>query len=200
MLSKSVADLSHKELTSLMFGLVVPRPIAWVSTLSSTGVANLAPHSFFNIVSAHPPILMFASTLSSKFDEQGRKDTLRNILATKEFVVNFASANLFKEVVASGDPLAPEVDEFEHASLQKLKSDEVAPPRVAGARAAMECRLNREMQIGDAVVIFGDVVRVHVDPEMLDEGRPVATRLEPLARLGGFYYSKLGEVIQPIRD
>lgn len=200
MFSRNVAELSDKELSSLMLGLVVPRPIAWVSTVSATGIANLAPHSFFNMASIHPPILMFSSTLSSKFDPQGRKDTLRNILDTKEFVVNFASADMFKQVVASGDPLEPQVDEFEHAALQKLTSDEVAPPRVAGARASLECRLNKKVPVGDAVIIFGDVVRIHVDPGMLDEGRPSAKQLEPLARLGGWYYSTLGEIMQPVRD
>lgn len=197
MVSKSVIDLSKEELNDLMYGLVIPRPIAWVSTLSKENVANLAPFSFFNIISVHPPVIMFAVTLSSKTNPQGHKDTLINIIETKEFVVNFVSVDFFGAMVRTGSPLEPHIDEFEYASLKKIGSDKISVPRVAGARASLECRLNRKFAIGDAVAIFGNVVQIHVDNMVLSDGKPIAERLQPISRLGGPYYSCLGHIMLP---
>lgn len=195
LLNVSVDDLTDGEKSRLLLSLVIPRPIAWVSTVSADGHPNLAPHSFYTIVSAHPPIVMFASTLSSRFRPDGQKDTLANILETGEFVINFASKDLLTEIVVTAGQFAPDFDEFDAASLKKLASVDVAPPRVAAARAALECRLHHTLPMGDAICVFGDVVRFHVDDDMLEDGRPSALDLQPIARLGGAHYGTLDKEI-----
>jgi len=191
----STDDLTDSEKSRLLLGLVIPRPIAWVSTVSASGHPNLAPHSFYTIVSAHPPIVMFASTLSSRFRPDGQKDTLVNILETGEFVINFAAGDSLAAIIETSGSFEPDLDEFDLASLEKTASVDVAPPRVARAHAALECRLHRHARMGDAVCVFGDVVRFHIEDGMLEDGRPDALRLDPLARLGGAHYGVLDKNI-----
>lgn len=171
----------------LLTGLVIPRPIAWVSTVDVDGRANLAPHSFFTVASADPPIVQFTSV--------GRKDTLRNIEATKQFVVNFVPRRLLEPMNQSAASVAPDVDEFELAGVTKEQSRLVRPPRVAQSPSSLECLLHNVIPIGDSFLVLGLVVCATVDDEMLDGGRPREWDLDPIARLSGSRYSTYGQTI-----
>ena len=187
--------LSGRELSFLMTGLIVPRPIAWVSSLNQNGGANLAPHSYFNAVSSSPPVVMFSSTRSSRHHPDGRKDTLRNIDKSGEFVVSLVSVDLAQAMNQTSAEVGPNIDEFDLAGLAKAPSARVAPPRVAAARAALECRLHGMLEIGDATAVFGEVVYVHVDPGAWRDGRVDSEGLDPLSRLGGSLYAPLGPIM-----
>lgn len=175
--------------------LVAPRPIGWISSLDAEGRANLAPYSFFNAVDDDPPIVMFSSS--------GWKHTVANVEATGEFVCNLASAHLQSEMNISSAQVPAGVDEFELAGLEKAPSRLVRVPRVAAARAALECRLLRIVELTDlagqacdARVVFGQVVGIHIDDTMVTNGRVDMSRLQLLARLGYKDYSVTSEVFE----
>lgn len=172
----SPADLPSEEFYRLLTAVVVPRPIAWVSSTSVEGVDNLAPHSFFTVASVTPPIIQFTSV--------GRKDTLRNISARGEFVVNLAPADFLAEVNATGTNFPPEVSEFDAANLTREASLTVSVPRVAESPAALECRLHSTLAMGDCVLVFGEVTHAAVSADVLDGSHPRIDLLGPLARLG----------------
>jgi flavin reductase (DIM6/NTAB) family NADH-FMN oxidoreductase RutF len=172
-------EWTHEHLYNLVTSLVVPRPVAWVSTVSLEGYRNLAPHSYFNLVSDWPPHVAFSSI--------GVKDTLRNINATKEFVLNFASQRLLNKLDATGDSLPPEVDEFQHAGLTAVPAARVRAPRVAEARAHMECRLHRVIPVGNGNIVLGRVVHIHVDPSIWLDGQVDVGLLDPIVRLSKKY-------------
>lgn len=171
----------------LMTALVVPRPIAWVATHAADGVGNLAPHSFFTIASASPPIVQFTSV--------GAKDTLRNIEETGEFTISLASEPLIDLVNGSSARFEAEVDEADRLGIAMAPSAVVGPPRVAASPASLECRLHRTIPIGDSVLVLGDVVAVTVDPDVVVDGHPVLGRLAPLSRLGGDEWGLSPEVV-----
>jgi flavin reductase (DIM6/NTAB) family NADH-FMN oxidoreductase RutF len=154
----------------------VPRPIAWVTTLSSEGTVNLAPHSFYTVASADPPIVQFTSV--------GDKDTLRNVLATGEFVVNLAYGPLIEAVNNSSAAFADDQSEPAHLGIEMEPSLAVAPPRVAGSPVSVECRLHDTIRLGGSTVVLGDVVLFTVADEVLVDGHPEYDLLDPLARLG----------------
>jgi flavin reductase (DIM6/NTAB) family NADH-FMN oxidoreductase RutF len=162
---------------ALLTSLVVPRPIAWVSTLSAEGRGNLAPHSFFTVASHRPPTVLFCSL--------GRKDTVRNVEATGEFVVNLATEPLFEQVNASSAPFDHGDDEAEQLHIETEPSETVAPPRVAASPASIECRLDRVVEVGESFVVLGTVTTITVRDEMLVDGKPAIERLQPVSRLGG---------------
>ncbi|MGX7678920.1 flavin reductase family protein [Jatrophihabitans sp. DSM 45814] len=170
------AEVGSRPFYRLLTALVVPRPIAWVSTTSATGVHNLAPHSFFTVSCVDPPIVQFTSV--------GRKDSLRNIEATKEFVVNFATESLFTQINATATDFPSDVSEFDAVGLDREASLLVAPPRVAASPAALECQLHSTLELGDSVVVFGQVVHAAVACDVLDGNHPLISRLRPLSRLG----------------
>ncbi|MFI5085421.1 MAG: flavin reductase family protein [Actinomycetales bacterium] len=180
--------LSSAEFYRLLTSVVVPRPIAWVSSTSAAGVDNLAPHSFFTVASVDPPVVQFTSV--------GRKDSLRNILETGEFVVNLAPASLMPEVNATGTNFPPDVSEFEMAGLEREPSGRVRPPRVRLSPAVLECTLHSTLALGDCVLVFGQVVHAAVAAEVLDGSHPDVGRLDPLARLGGDEWGLLGRVLE----
>jgi flavin reductase (DIM6/NTAB) family NADH-FMN oxidoreductase RutF len=160
----------------LLTAVVVPRPIAWVSSTSAEGVDNLAPHSFFTVACVNPPIVQFTSV--------GRKDSLRNIEATREFVVNFSPAPLFEQVNATGTNFPPHMSEFDAVGLEREASLRVAPPRVAASPVALECVLHATLCLGDSTVVLGRVVVAAITDDVLEDGHPEITRLQPLSRLG----------------
>jgi flavin reductase (DIM6/NTAB) family NADH-FMN oxidoreductase RutF len=166
----------------LMTALVVPRPIAWVSTLSPEGARNLAPHSYFNAISSNPLVIHFTST--------GEKDTLRNVKATGEFVVNIVSAPLAEVMNLTAANFPPHEDEFAWARLEDAPSKRVKPPRVDRAAAAFECTVNRIVSIGNGHMVYGDVVNLVVDERVMRNGRVAADLLEPVGRLGGSWYTR----------
>ena len=159
-----------------MTAIVVPRPIAWVTTLSAEGVVNLAPHSFYTVSCARPPIIQFTSV--------GRKDTLRNALETGEFVVNLAYGPLMQAVNNSSAAFAADQSEPAQLGITMEPSEVVRPPRVADSPAAIECRLHSTHELGDSTIVLGDVVAFSVADEVLVDGHPEFARLDPLARLG----------------
>ncbi|MCW2758808.1 MAG: flavin reductase [Nocardioidaceae bacterium] len=161
---------------SLLNSIVVPRPIAWVSTLDEQGCGNLAPHSFFSVASADPPTVMFTSV--------GEKNTLANVRATKEFVVSVASAPLLHAVNDSSAPFPHGVDEAAELGIEMTPSTLVAPPRVAASPASIECRLHEIVQVGSNYVVMGTVVLVDVASDALDGSHPTMAGLQPLSRLG----------------
>lgn len=178
--------------------LVVPRPIGWISSLSPSGTANLAPYSFFNAVSGAPPFVMFSSA--------GRKDSQANIEATGEFAVNMAVAALAEALNLSSAAYPPEEDEFARAGLAKAPCRNIAAPRVAAAPVALECVLNRVVSLtardGAKVgseVIFGEVVGIHIADEVIVDGLLDITRIRPLARLGYMDYAVVEDVFAMAR-
>jgi flavin reductase (DIM6/NTAB) family NADH-FMN oxidoreductase RutF len=182
-----VANTSVTDLYQLLIGLVTPRPIAWVSTLSTSGIANLAPFSFYNLFGANPPVVVFSPVLRR---DGSQKDTLRNVTATREFVVNGAAARLTEKINLTSQELPYGESEFELADLERSASTKVQVPRVADAPFALECRLRQIVPVGEgplsANLVIGEVVWVYVADELLDAtGRPDPRRLETVARLGG---------------
>jgi len=177
----------HGSFARAVKSLVVPRPIAWISSRSSAGVDNLAPHSFFTVASSTPTIVQFVSV--------GEKDSLRNIRQTGEFVVNFAPAGLFEQINATGTDYPPEVSEFDAVGLTREPSLTVGVPRVAESPAAIECRLHAEpMPIGDSFLVFGAVTHVAVDGAAVDGRGPLVQALQPISRLGRDEWGELGRI------
>ena len=175
----------------LLTALVVPRPIAWVSTLDAEGRGNLAPHSFFTVASGRPPVVLFSSL--------GRKDTVRNIEATGEFVVNFTSEALLQHVNNSSAAFEHGDDEAEQLGITTEPSQTVAPPRVADSPASIECRLERIVEVGHAFVVFGTVTAITVRDEVLVDGSPAMEHLAPVSRLGGDEWGRPPEVFRLTR-
>lgn len=171
----------------LLNSVVVPRPIAWVSTRSATGVDNLAPHSFFTISSVTPPVVQFTSV--------GTKDSLRNAQATGEFVVCLSTEALLDQVNATATDFPADVSEFDAVGVAREPSRLVGPPRVAGSPVALECRLAGTRDFGGgSTVVFGEVVWIAVDEQVLRDGRPAIDLLQPVARLGSDEWSTIGAV------
>ncbi|MDP9989112.1 flavin reductase (DIM6/NTAB) family NADH-FMN oxidoreductase RutF [Arthrobacter oryzae] len=182
----SPSATSARDFYRLLTAVVVPRPIAWVSSVSPEGINNVAPHSFFTVASTNPPIVQFTSV--------GEKDSLRNITASGEFVVNLAPAALLEEVNATGTNFPPEVSEFDAAGLTREQSLAVAAPRVKESPAVLECRLHSVLPIGDSTLVFGEVTHAAVSDAVLDGSHPRIDLLEPLARLGLDEWGTLGEI------
>ena len=169
-------DRDPRSFYRLLTAVVVPRPIAWVSTRSADGVDNLAPHSFFTVACVDPPIVQFTSV--------GRKDSVRNIESTSEFVVNFAAEPLFAQVNATATDFPADISEFDAVGIKREPSLRVAAPRVAESPVALECRLHSTLRLGNGVVVFGQVVHAAVSSDVLDGSHPDISRLQPLSRLG----------------
>ncbi|MCR4318254.1 MAG: flavin reductase family protein [Planctomycetes bacterium] len=184
-------DLSRKDAYFLMIGSIVPRPIAWVSSLSAGGVPNLAPFSYFMGVSSKPALL----AISVADTKDGMKDTARNILATKEFVVNLVPEKLEREMVKSSEPFPPDVSEFDAAGVESVPSASVAPRGVKGSPIRLECRLHQFLNPVEGVnLIIGEVVTFVIDDEILTDGLidpKMYERCRPVARLGTNLYSHL---------
>lgn len=178
-----VSNLAAVERVNLVNSLVVPRPIAWVGSLDTRGIGNLAPFSYFNLVSSSPPVVMVA------FGGASRKDSLSNIIETEEFVVNVASHDLRHSMVASSAEVAPEVDEAEVTELETAPSIRVGPPRLAGACAALECRLHQVIPVFESHMVLGRIEHIYVADEVIRQNRVVAEILAPVGRLGGSLYT-----------
>ena len=165
--------------------IIAPRPIGWISTISKAGVLNLAPYSFFNALNYTPPIIGF-SVVGSK------KDSLINVQETGEFCWNLVSEDLVEAMNTTSKPLAPEESEFEHAGLQTVDSEIISVPRVKASKVSMECELTDVVQLktasGDAVnswFIMGEVVGVHIDKSLIENGVYSTLKSKPISRRGG---------------
>lgn len=173
--------------------LIAPRPIGWISSLSAEGVGNLAPYSFFNAFCERPPIIGFCS--------YGRKDSLRNVEATGEFVHNLVTCPMVEVMNETSGDYGPEIDEIELAGLETIASDVVAPPRLARAPAAMECKLIDTKVLHDAdgapsecILVLGEVVRIHINKAILRDGIVDEAALGLVGRLGAFNYAQVADV------
>ncbi len=181
-------DRAH--LYKLFIGFIGPRPIALVSSLGPDGVANLAPFSFFNMVSASPPVVMFSVGWSR---QRGRKDTLRNVEGLGEFVIATVSVEFASKMVACAAEVPYGQSEFEFSGLSPAPARLVRPPLVAEAHVNMECRVRQIVRFGDEPgathMVLGDVLAVHVNDAVLDEGGLIdPRRLVTVGRLGGQDY------------
>jgi flavin reductase (DIM6/NTAB) family NADH-FMN oxidoreductase RutF len=163
--------------------LVVPRPIGWISSLSAEGHVNLAPYSFFNAFQANPHLVGFAS--------DGMKDSAAYVAETGEFVCNFVSEDLWQDMNKTSTPLPRGESEIAHAGLETAPSRLVAPPRVARAIAALECRWTETIHLKDAAgrpseafLVCGEVVGIHIDDRFIADGRVDTAAMRPMARLG----------------
>ena len=184
------AHLDPRSCYKLLIGSVVPRPIAWTSTVSRDGVYNLAPFSFFTVASRQPPMLCISLGPPPETEEGGErsvKDTLSNIEETEEFVINIVSLPLSNRMFESSKNLPIDTDEFEKASLTPAPCEVVKAPRVAEAAVSMECLLDRILALGTDHLVIGRMVRFHVRDELFEDGRINVAKLQPLGRLAGNY-------------
>jgi flavin reductase (DIM6/NTAB) family NADH-FMN oxidoreductase RutF len=186
------ADMSKREAYKLMIGTIIPRPIAWVSTVSPDGVRNIAPFSFFTAITADPPTVCFAP---ARRPGGVKKDTLANVEATGEFVVNIVTEEQSKAMNETATDYPPEFDEFERAGLSAVASDIVAAPRVGGSPVNMECKLQNTIPVGNggSVLVIGEVLLFHVDERVLKDGKVDAGLLKAIGRLGGDEYTRTSE-------
>jgi flavin reductase (DIM6/NTAB) family NADH-FMN oxidoreductase RutF len=182
-------------------GCVVPRPIGWISTLSKDGLVNLAPFSFFNVFSYDPPYVAFSGAGNVK--DQGVKDTIVNAEETGEFVYNLATWAQRDAVTKTALIVDRGIDEMTAAGLSPLPSRMVKPPRVAGSPVQFECRYFKTMELPGKRpvsfhrVVFGEVVAVHIDDEVISpEGLVDVLKMRPIARLGYKDYSTVDSVFQ----
>ncbi|MFH1571950.1 MAG: flavin reductase family protein [Gemmatimonadota bacterium] len=191
-------DLTADEKRPIWLGsVIVPRPVGWISTRSRGGVANLAPYSYFNVLSDRPGIVAIGCAPDERTPPAAdrRKDTQRNIEETGQFVWNLATFELLAAVERSAQGVPPEVDEFALAGLSEMPSQRVAAPRVAESPVHAECLYLQTLQIrGSAALVFGEVVGLHVRDDLLVDHptqpgrkRVDIVRARPLARLGGTY-------------
>lgn len=205
MLTLDPAELQRAQIYKLMVGLVVPRPIALVSTVDLNGVANLAPFSFFNAVGSAPPCVLFCPSVREGLPAESdpRKDTLRNVEETREFVVNIVSDALATAANTTAAAVPPEVDEFVLAGLSPLASEAVRPPRVAESPAQMECKLMQVIYTsrapGAGVIVLGEVVRFHVRENLVDNFRIDPAGLDAVGRMAGNTWVRTRERIELVR-
>lgn len=186
-------SLSELDIYKLLVGIVVPRPIAWISTIDSRGIVNLAPFSAFTFVSNKPPLLQVGI-----WRENGRrKDTARNIFAQRCFVINIVSEKLLETAHATSAPYPPEASEAELLGVELMPGELISTPRIAGSPVQMECIFHSSIQYGSdgAEAIVGEVVRFHIDDELIGDGKIDQRRLAPVARLGGPTYATLGTIL-----
>jgi flavin reductase (DIM6/NTAB) family NADH-FMN oxidoreductase RutF len=181
-----------------LVSVVVPRPIAWVTTVDEQGRVNLAPFSFFNAFGANPPIVVFSPTNRR---DGSKKDTLLNLESVGEFVVNVAVESLATKLNATSAELPRGQNEAEHAGLVLTPSVKVRPPRVAESPVHLECRVRQFMYFGSgpiaANLVIGEVVLVHIEDRVLDANGQVDPRkLRAIARLGASDYCRTGDLFQ----
>ena len=189
-------ELEQTAIYKLLTGIVIPRPIGWISTINEDGIHNLAPFSYFNAVGDDPPHVMFSTVHSNNLN----KDTLNNVLATKQFVVNMVTEDLVEQMNLTSQPIAANESEFELAGLTPIASSLVKPPRVKECKITMECEIVHHYKLensktGGATIVIGKIVLFHIDESVLLENYKINLETyKPIARLAGSYYSKLGEI------
>jgi flavin reductase (DIM6/NTAB) family NADH-FMN oxidoreductase RutF len=188
-------SLNARDMYQWMTHSVLPRPIAWVSTINGDGVSNLAPFSFFNAVCARPPTLMFCPA-NDRFGR--KKDTLVNIEANGEFVLHLVSFALAESMNATAASLPHGESEFERFNIPAVPSTVVRPPRIPTAPIAFECKLDRIVRISEGPIggnaVFGRIVQIHAQDAVLGaEGRPDPALVDLVSRGGGDFYFRLGE-------
>lgn len=190
------------ETHKLMIGSIVPRPIAFVSTLSKDGLENLAPFSYFNGICSNPPSIMFCPARRG-YDGK-TKDTLNNIRDTEEFAVNIVSEDFSEQMVSTSTDFEPEVNEFEVSGLTPEPCQKIAPPKVAEAKISFECKLNKIIPVGNegpggGFVVIGTIVLFHIDDDVYEDGYINLEKLRPIGRLAGNMYTRTTDKLEIIR-
>jgi flavin reductase (DIM6/NTAB) family NADH-FMN oxidoreductase RutF len=177
----------------LITGVVVPRPIAWVTSLSDSGVLNLAPFSAFMFVSPKPPMLAISVGRKGAI----YKDTAQNILNNEEYVIHIADSSLMTAVHESSTEHPPDVSEVEELRLSTLPGERIKVPRLAAAPIAMECRFRQCLEFGDnrSRLIVGEVLVFHIRDGLLNNGKIETEALDPICRIAGPRYARLGEIV-----
>jgi flavin reductase (DIM6/NTAB) family NADH-FMN oxidoreductase RutF len=197
-----LTQLPYRSAYKLLTGTVIPRPIAWVSTINEAGQPNLAPYSFFNAVSADPPILVFSPGIRST--DLKPKDTYNNIQSTGEFVVNLVTEDLGPAMNISAQELPPDINEFELAGMTTAPSVMVKPPRVAESPVNFECKLQEIVTLGDnpggGFLVIGQIVMMHLrDDLLIGEDKINLDKYNPIGRLVGNLYSRIDDKFELIR-
>ena len=178
----------------LLVGCVAPRPVAWITTIDEQGRVNAAPFSSYNYVATSPPML--AINIATRPGSGNTKDTARNIVRGREFVVNVATEHNMELMHRSAQEFAPEVSEVEALGIPLRASRHVRPPRIAVSPVQMECRLDQVIVLGRGIntLYIGEIVAFHLSEEVYDGTRVDSVRMRPIARLGGPFYAGLGEI------
>ncbi len=201
------SEIPYRDRYNLLINSVVPRPIAWVSSISASGQPNLAPFSFFNCVCGNPPLLAFAPGLRASGHSaasQGEpKDTLRNVRETKEFVIGVVTYDLREPMNATSGEYDATVNEFELAKVTPQPSRLVRPPRVAESPVSFECKLYQILDFnpeptGGSLVI-GEIVAIHIDDALLKDGKLDRDALDLIGRMGGIQYTRTRERFDMVR-
>jgi flavin reductase (DIM6/NTAB) family NADH-FMN oxidoreductase RutF len=195
------SEHDYQNIYKLMVGVIVPRPIAFVSTISAEGIRNLAPFSFFTGISANPPVICFCPMIRGS--DGTRKDTLRNIEAVKEFVVNVVSEEFAEQMNICSAEFSPDVDEFAMSGLTPVASDLVRPPRVKESHINMECRLVQIVNVSakplGGSLVLGEVLRFHVDDALFDNFKIDPEKLHAIGRMGGPTYTRTTDRFDMVR-
>ncbi len=196
--SHDFAKLAVRDVYRILVASIVPRPIAFVTTVDENGVTNLAPFSFFNGVSSNPPYLVFSI---ARMPDGTKKDTLRNIEKVGEFVVNTAEEGFVDQVNATSATLPYGESEIEKVGLNIIPSIWVTPPRVAESAIQMECRLDQIVEIGGAeaggaALVIGKILGIHVADRVMENGQIDYAKLKPVARLGSDQWLRGGEIFR----
>jgi flavin reductase (DIM6/NTAB) family NADH-FMN oxidoreductase RutF len=209
------SELAHRELYNILISAVVPRPIAWVSSLSASGLPNLAPFSFFNAVCAKPPLLAFAPGMrppkksEAAADEAAGhpgahvKDTLRNIRETREFVISVVTFELSEAMNLTSGEYDVSINEFELAKVASAASKVVGPRRVADSPVSFECKLHQILDFNPAPeggsLVIGEIVSVHVNEQHIKDGRIDRDSLDLIGRMGGMQYTRTTQRFEMVR-
>jgi flavin reductase (DIM6/NTAB) family NADH-FMN oxidoreductase RutF len=196
MLTFNPQEISVQRLHQLLLGSIGPRPIAFASTMSAAGQANLAPFSFFNVFSANPPILIFSPARSGRTNET--KDTYKNVKELPEVVINIVNFDIVHQMSLTSSPYSPEISEFEKAGLTAIPSETIKPFRVAEAPVQFECRVNEVKELGfeggAGNLIICEVLRMHVREDLIDEkGLIDQYKIDLVSRMGGDWYVRANE-------
>ncbi|MGX6445207.1 flavin reductase family protein [Neobacillus sp. K501] len=197
MLSIDPVSLSERDNYKFLIGSIIPRPIAFVTTISKDGVINGAPFSYFNIVSSKPPMI----SLSIQRSSGRQKDTARNIIESKEFVVHIVDEQNVDKINKTAANLPPEESELELAKLTPVKSMKISVPGIKEAKIRMECSLEHSLELGGTDMtgcdfIIGKVVQFHIEESIYENGRIDPNGLAAVSRLAGNNYAKIGEIFE----
>jgi len=186
--------LSPHEVYEVLAAVVIPRPIAFITTVSPEGIVNAAPYSFFNVINEDPPMVMFSAGMR----KGGKKDTVLNVEITNEFVVNVVTAAILDEVVAASGTYPRTVSEIDVTKLETAPSAVVHPPRIAASPVGLECRLWRQIPLkkDGRILTIGKVVAVFVDDSLLTSGKVDVTKLDAIGRLAGDWFAPVMERIK----
>lgn len=193
-------QLTERENYKLMIGSIIPRPIAFVTSLTKEGILNGAPFSYFNIVTANPPMI----SISVQRRNGDRKDTSRNIMEKKEFVVHIVDETNVEQINETAATLSSKESEIEKAKLTEIPSDVIETPGIQEAKVRFECELEKIIELGNSDevttdLIIGKIVKMHFDESVYNEGKIVYRELNAVSRLAGSDYAKIGEIFTKTR-